>query len=297
MHSRVLAYLDTVARCGSIRKAGEQLNVASTAINRQILALEAELGTPLFERLPRKLVLTAAGEILLAHVRETLRGMSHTRKLIDEVRGLHRGEIVVAGMDGPVTALLPDALTDLRKTHRNVRVHLMGLGQPELVRTVQDGEADIGVGFDLPGEAGLRVICSRSVTLGAVVSATHPLACQESVSVHECEAWPLVVADETMAIRPHLEEFYNRQNLAFSPAMETNSIEFMRQMAMRGEAITYLTPLDIIREQRERMLKFLPFRDAELQPQRFSVIAHARNTNPLLPFLVERIEALLPETA
>ncbi len=50
LHSRMLRYLDEVARCGSIRQAAERLNVASSAINRQILALEAELGTPIFHR-------------------------------------------------------------------------------------------------------------------------------------------------------------------------------------------------------------------------------------------------------
>ena len=60
LHSRKLLYLDEIARCGSIRKAADRLNVSSSAINRQILALEEEFGVPLFERLPRGLRLTAA---------------------------------------------------------------------------------------------------------------------------------------------------------------------------------------------------------------------------------------------
>ena len=64
LHSRLLKYLDEVARLGSIRKASARLNVASSAINRQILALENELGTPIFERMPRRLRLTATGEVL-----------------------------------------------------------------------------------------------------------------------------------------------------------------------------------------------------------------------------------------
>src|SRR5687768_8646043 len=55
LHSRLLKYLDEVARLGSIRKASARLNVASSAINRQILALENELGAPIFERMPRRL--------------------------------------------------------------------------------------------------------------------------------------------------------------------------------------------------------------------------------------------------
>ena len=53
LHSRLLRYLDEAARLGSIRKAASRLNVASSAINRQILALEEELGVPIFERMPR----------------------------------------------------------------------------------------------------------------------------------------------------------------------------------------------------------------------------------------------------
>ena len=82
LHSRLLKYLDEVARLGSIRKASARLNVASSAINRQILALENELGTPIFERMPRRLRLTATGEVLIAHVRETLKGHARVESQI-----------------------------------------------------------------------------------------------------------------------------------------------------------------------------------------------------------------------
>ncbi|WP_455854058.1 helix-turn-helix domain-containing protein [Ensifer canadensis] len=63
LHSRVLRYIDEVARSGSIRAAGERLNVAASAINKHVLQLEEMIDEPLFERLPRGLRLTPAGEI------------------------------------------------------------------------------------------------------------------------------------------------------------------------------------------------------------------------------------------
>ncbi len=89
LHSRLLKYLDEVARLGSIRKASVRLNVASSAINRQILALENELGTPIFERMPRRLRLTATGEVLIAHVRETLKGHQRVEAHIEALEGSH----------------------------------------------------------------------------------------------------------------------------------------------------------------------------------------------------------------
>ena len=61
IHSPAIHYFDMVRRCQSIREAARRLNVASSAVNRQILKLESEIGSPLFERLPAGLRLTAAG--------------------------------------------------------------------------------------------------------------------------------------------------------------------------------------------------------------------------------------------
>src|ERR1700686_1600598 len=64
---RLLTYVDAVARHGSVRKAADALNVASSALNRQILDLELDLGSALFERLPRGVRLTAAGGAVFSY--------------------------------------------------------------------------------------------------------------------------------------------------------------------------------------------------------------------------------------
>ncbi len=72
MHAAALRYLEEVARAGSIRQAAERLNVAASAINRQILKTVDEFGVQLFERLPRGLRLTPAGGLPVRHARPTL---------------------------------------------------------------------------------------------------------------------------------------------------------------------------------------------------------------------------------
>ena len=68
-HLRLLRYVDEVARVGSIRQAAERLHVAPSAVNRRIQDIEDELGTPIFERLPRGMRLTAAGELFVRYIR------------------------------------------------------------------------------------------------------------------------------------------------------------------------------------------------------------------------------------
>ena len=60
-----LLYFKQAVKDGSIRKAADRLQVASSAVNRQLLQLESELGVDLFERLPRGIRPTAAGELLI----------------------------------------------------------------------------------------------------------------------------------------------------------------------------------------------------------------------------------------
>ncbi|TWB13433.1 regulatory helix-turn-helix LysR family protein [Rhizobium sp. ERR 1071] len=66
LFSRFAHYLDEIANHGSIRKAAERLNVSASAINKQLISAEEEFGVALFERLPRGMRLTSAGELLVA---------------------------------------------------------------------------------------------------------------------------------------------------------------------------------------------------------------------------------------
>ena len=110
LHARMLRYLDEVARSGSIRRAAARLNVASSAVNRQILDLEADLGVLLFERLPRSLRLTSAGEILVAHVRRTLADYREIEGRLGALKGLHGGEVVLVTMNGLAGGVVPRAV-------------------------------------------------------------------------------------------------------------------------------------------------------------------------------------------
>src|SRR5258708_33646308 len=124
LHSRLLTYVDEVARTGSIRKAASHLNVAASAISRHILTLETQPGTPLFQRLPKKLILTAAGGVLIGHVRQTLKELTRAQAKIEELKGLRRGEITVALMSGLASNLVPGTVKEFRLANPRVKLGL-----------------------------------------------------------------------------------------------------------------------------------------------------------------------------
>src|SRR6202012_2081170 len=127
MLSRFTLYFDEVARQGSIRQASERLHIASSAIDRQILQMEARLGAKLFERTPQGLKLTAAGELMLDTVRRWRRDVSVLKNRIEDLRGLRRGEVTIAVVEGALE-FLSFALAQFREKYDGIvyRIHVAG---------------------------------------------------------------------------------------------------------------------------------------------------------------------------
>jgi len=262
LHSRLLQYIDEVARLGSIRAAGARLHVAPSAINRQILLLEAELGQPLFDRLPRGMRPTPAGEALLAHVRRTLQQYRETVADIRDLHALGSGEVVIATMTGLASGVVATAAATFRTRHPRVRISIRTMTTQEILHAVEDREADLGLGFNVPPSAQLEVVWRLNTRLGVVVAPHHPLAGSDPIPLTHCVPYPLILADRSMVIHGIVAEAFANAGLDIEPAFHTNSIETMKRLAASGDAVAFLSEFDIAEEIRDGRLVFRPVRDA-----------------------------------
>lgn len=298
LHSRMLKYLDEVARRGSIRKAASHLNVASSAINRQILALEQDIGAPIFERLPRRLRLTSTGEILIAHVRDTLKAHQRTTAHIEALKGLTRGEVTIATMNGLAAGPLPRFLSSVLDTHPRVHVRLRTLPLEQIANAVLTGEADVALSYSTPTPPGLRVIASHELSLGAVVSAKHPLTKQKAIRLADCVQFPLAVADASMTLRPAVELAFSRANLPLHPTIETNSIEFMKKIAINGHAVTFLNPVDVREEISAGLVRHIRLPEFASDTISMKLLVRMRGALDTFPsFVVEELRKAMPNLA
>ncbi|KAB1072425.1 LysR family transcriptional regulator [Methylobacterium planeticum] len=291
LHHRLLAYLDEVARSGSIRRAATRLNVASSAINRQILALEAEMGTPLFERLPRGLRLTATGEVLIRHVRDTLKEHERVMARVAALRGLTRGEVTIATMASLAAGVLPGVIREFRATNPRIVVKVQVLPADGIVDALLSGEADLALAYRLPPNPRMRCIAAFEHRLGAVMAPEHPLNGRYQVRMADCLEYPLVVADHSMTLREVLELLVP-QGEHFAPVVETNSIELMKRLAQVPPHIAFVNLSDVSEEIRRGVLSFTPLSDARAVTQTACLMQRARSALDGPAHLVaSRIEA------
>ncbi|WP_176083744.1 LysR family transcriptional regulator [Martelella sp. HB161492] len=294
LHGRLLNYLDEVARTGSVRRTAERLNVSASAISRQIASLEEELDTQIFTRTKRRLTLTAAGEILIGHVRDTLKGMNRAEAMIEDLKGLRRGEVTIALMSGLAANLVPRAIGLFQRAMPGVRVSLKLMTTGDDIReAVTSGAADLGLGFDFPADIEIAVHEIAIGRLGVAVAPDHPLARSTSIRLSECVGYPMVVADPTTAIRPHIDQVFARANLQLHFAIEANSIEMMRHLAMSEGYVTFLTPFDIAFESRMGRLTYVPVREFQSDTQQLMLIGGRRNLSALASVFAEHMRGVM----
>ena len=276
LHAPVLKYFDTVVRLGSIRKAAEQLNVASSAINRQLLRLEDLLGSRLFERLPRGVRLTPAGEVLIRHVRNTLREFDLARSDIEDLKGLRKGSILIAATEGVAAEFLPRVLAEFHKEHPGISFNVSVLGGDELIAMLRTNEADIGFMFNPPPKSGVNRGASVSLRIGAVMRPDHPLAKRRSLRLAECQPYPVILPDVTFPNRAWLDGAIASSAAQFHMAASSNSFQLMRELAKEGMGIVFQTTIGIEQELQSGELVYVPLRDASIEPSVLVALVRAK---------------------
>lgn len=255
LHSRALKYFDMIRRCGSIREAARQLHVSSSAVNRQLLQLEDEVGSPLFERLPKGLRLTPVGEILSRHVITVLQDAQRMSGELDALKGIRRGAIDVVAVEALTVAFLPAVLEQMSKRYPAVKISARIAGSPAAAAAVASGDADVALGFVLQRTETLRQLAVGRFALGAIVPPGHPLAASAQASFAECARYPLVLPSAELSIHWEIRPLVTGHKRAKTVVLETGSFELMKELAARGVGVAFVNRLGIERELKQGLLR------------------------------------------
>lgn len=130
-----------VARSGGITRAAEELNTVQSNVTQRIKALEAEIGTALFERHSRGMTLTAAGKRLLPYAQK-MAALSHEAVLAARDDGEPKGPLAIGSMETTAAVRLPPLLADFHRRFPAVRLTLRTATTADLVAAVLDGILD-----------------------------------------------------------------------------------------------------------------------------------------------------------
>jgi len=276
--SRFLRYFIAVGRLGSIRKAAEELNVSASAIDRQILNVEAEIGMPLFERLPTGLRLTAAGEIMMAAGGRWQKGLGDVLGQIEDLRGLKRGHVEIAVIDALAKGYIPQAIQAIKSRYPEITIGIRVLENDRVRQAVARGECDFGILFEPQSFRDLTVRAFVEVVLGFLTPAGHPFGAKKEARFSAAVGSQLIVPNEPLAVAQQVAVLEGATGVVLDKAITCDHIEMITSLVLQGVGIGILTSLDVITEIRGERLAFTRISDPILRPMTLALCtASARN--------------------
>ncbi|MBE9604317.1 LysR family transcriptional regulator [Acetobacteraceae bacterium H6797] len=241
IHAPALLYFDAVRRAGSIREAARRLNIASSAVNRQILKLEEEVGVPLFDRLTGGLKLTAAGEVIAHHVTTVIRDLERASSVLDALQGLETGHVEVATLEGLCHRVLPSALAEVRARHARLSIGIGIMETSRIPAAIIEGDVHLGLAFEVRRQPELRQIAMVRLKLGAVMLPGSALARRPFATLRDCLDQPLILPKMNFANRDQLHPLFFQSKLRERGQYEAGSIEMMRQLVLSGAGTAFMT--------------------------------------------------------
>ncbi len=247
-HQRILAYVDAVARAGSIRKAAEHLSLTASALNRRIQDFEEDLGTPIFERLPRGVRLNAAGELAIRHIRAQRADLAKLHSQIADLSGVRRGHVAIACSHAVAYTLLPREIGVYRAAFPAVTFSVTVLDHVSAQQALADFSVDLVLVFEPSIQAELQVIYVLDEPLFAIAAHDHPALQKPVVRLRDCIAHPVALPDRSFGGRQLLDQALQRRMIRLDPVIESNSFEMLRNYVLAENVITFQTlhgaPLD-----------------------------------------------------
>jgi DNA-binding transcriptional LysR family regulator len=248
MQIRALLYFDELVRTNSMRQAAENLNVAPTAISRQIENLEYHFGAPLVERSARGVKLTAAGELLAARAGRTLRELDHVGQLIEDLKELQRGRVNIHANGATVATLLAPALAEFSLRYPNLRFEVTITSARQAVEAVNGAEADIAVTLFAPPLSGTKVRFRSQIAYDLIVAPGHSATARNDVHLRDLADYPLALPDTSFGFRQSFDLLCAKAGVTLEPVFVTSSLEMLKELVLSGAAATLLPALTVRRE-------------------------------------------------
>ncbi|WP_226583126.1 LysR family transcriptional regulator [Acuticoccus sediminis] len=219
----------------SLTKAAEQEHIASSAVSKRINDLETELDVQLFYRHPRGVSATPAGEALAAHARSLFESVNEMAADLSTYAGGTRGQVRIHAHSSAMHQFLPCEIASFTRLYPEVRVVLREETTPNVIQSMQDGIADIGVvAGHIPLPSGLTAIAWREDQLIALLPASDPLAASASLRFRALAERSFISLETGSSLQILLSEAAEAQGLTIDPVLEVTTFGSAIEMAAAG---------------------------------------------------------------
>lgn len=247
MDFRQLRTFVNVAKLGSISLAAERLNIAQSALTRQIQALEAELRVRLLRRHGRGVSPTPEGHVLLERAAAILREVEATREALKADPDVLTGEVAFAMPPSVADALTGPLMESFMTAWPQVKLRAVTGASGYVLDWLQRGLIDVGVIYDVKPNPMIETSPLMSEQL-YLVERGPGTAGADGVTLAEAARHPLVLPSARHGLRQLLDGAAASAGVTLETVAEADTLHVLIDLARRGMAATILPHVSIIGE-------------------------------------------------
>ena len=245
MELHQLRYFLAVIETGSFSKAARLVNITQPSLSQQIAKLEAELDHALFDRLPRGIVLTQAGEDLRAHASRILAEVRDAGRRVAERGAAVSGRLTVGVIPTLGPYILPALLKDFGRQFPLVSVEIVEFPTEELVQGVERGEIDVALAS---GGKGGNVVHFETVAheeLVLILPRDHPLMRKTPIRWRQLEQESFLMLRDMHCFAGQVKRFCGIDRAQLKVTMRASQLETLVTMAAAGLGVSVVPELRV----------------------------------------------------
>jgi LysR family cyn operon transcriptional activator len=240
MELRQLKYFVASAEALNFTVAANECCITQSTLSQQIKQLENDLGTPLFERIGKRVFLSEAGKNFLSFARQTVADAEYGVQRIKDIEGLTAGNLRIGTTFG-LSALITDAIDRFTKAYPEIHIEVVFLKQDELIEAVRERRVDFALTFGLMQKDELLVEeLVRTYHLCAIVSSDNPLSKQATVSLQQLADYNICTPAQGMNARRMFDALVQKRGVALKPKLEINEIHTLLHLVRTGRWVAIL---------------------------------------------------------
>lgn len=212
---RKLRHVVETARFENVTRAAEALYITQSALTRSLADVEAELGTPLFVRLPRGVRLTEQGRRFVERARVIIGDVDDLLADIADHRGLHAGRLRIGVCPPGYQRFIARAIAALAAERPGLRIEITTGATDDLVPRLTTGDLDGVVGHRgwLKRWPDLKLTTLAAFHSAFTVRRDHPLTRQSIVTERDILACPMIIPATVEPLQTDLATLYARNGL------------------------------------------------------------------------------------
>jgi DNA-binding transcriptional LysR family regulator len=291
MEVRQLQIFRALAEELNFTRTAEIVNTVQSNVTAQIKALEDELGTPLFDRLGRRVALTDAGHRFRPFAEQALEAMERGERAIrngDEPSGPLR----ISAPESQLAYRLPPVLRAFRTRFPNVELRFRPESDLQHPGTdLESGRVDIVIYMkEGPKDGPHPSIRLRTEQISLYGEAGHPLANRRAIIPADLAGQRLLLTEAGCGYRAKLERILAMQNIRPGTVTEFSSVEAMKQCVCAGMGVALLPDIVVARELREKLFKALDWAGPSLDVGTYVLWHKDKWISPAMAAFLEMIE-------